>query len=113
MTDILGLIFVLVGLVTYRFGPSISPIFERIGAGGERAAKAAASIRSRASGGPSINESSSYALGEHRKPLLDLEEEGEEYEGSAGYGGRRMEGGGGGKRGKEKPVKVVETEWEM
>lgn len=121
MTDILGLIFVLVGLVVYRFGAQLAPIFARIGAGGQKAA--AASIRGR--GSINVDGSSMYALAEHRKPLLDLEEEADEGEGGdvgkeEGYRARRQGGGGGSRgggddaqRGKKKPGKVVENEWEM
>lgn len=111
MTDILGLIFVMTGLVVYRFGPELYRLFDRIGAGGERVAKAAASIRGRASGRNS-GSGSSYALGEHRKPLLDLAEEGgEDEDGGLRDMGRRDVGGR--VPGKGKPVKPVDDEWEM
>lgn len=135
VTDILGLIFVMVGLVVYRFGRQLSPIFSRIGAGGERAAKAAVSLRAgrrsnnnnNNGSGYYNNGSSSYALGEHRKPLLDLVEEGDEFlmdeddEVEERMGGSINRAGGdrrAGRRGKDSVSKaaknkVEETEWEM
>lgn len=111
VTDILGLIFVMTGLVVYRFGPALYHVFDRIEAGGERVAKAATSIRGRSSG---INDAagSAFALGEHRKPLLDLAEEGGDDEDKGLLDGRRLPGGGG-VRGKKKAPAVADDEWEM
>lgn len=108
-TDIGGLIFVMTGLVVYRFGPALNSFFGRIESSGDRVAKVAASIRGRASG-------SSYAVGDHREPLLNLAEEGEEYEVRGLHEGRRMgvRGGGQGQRKKDtKPSRPVNNEWEM
>ncbi|CBJ27236.1 conserved unknown protein [Ectocarpus siliculosus] len=107
-TDILGLIFVMTGLVLYRFGPALHHFFGRIEAGSDRVAKVASSIRGRGSGPP-------YAAGDHREPLLDLAEEGDQ--GDRGfYDRRRMEAGRGaqGRRDHTKKVpKPVDDEWEM
>lgn len=114
VTDVLGLMFVMTGLVVYRFGPALYHIFNRIEPGRGRVAKAAASIRNRTSG---INDASGsqFALGEHRKPLLDLAEEGGDGEDEGLLDGRRRpEGGGRGVRGKKKkPPAVADDEWEM
>lgn len=101
----------MIGLVVYRFGPQLYHVFDRIEAGGEHVAKAAASIRRQASS--RNNGSDSYAVGEHRKPLLDLAEEGEENEDREFRRGRRRQGGGGGRGKEKKPPKVTEDEWEM
>lgn len=95
------------GLVVYRFGPQLCHVFDRIEAGGDRVAKAAASLRA---AGRTNGSGPAYALGEHRTPLLDLAEEGEE-DGEL-YDGRRRQGRGG-SRGKGKPSKPVADEWEM
>ena len=110
VTDILGLIFVMTGLVVYRFGPALYHVFNRIEAGGERVAKAAATIRGRTSG---INDApgSAFALGEHRKPLLDLAEEGGDDEDEGLLDGRRRPRDAG-VRGKKK-TSAVSDEWEM
>lgn len=104
-TDISGLIFVMTGLVVYRFGPALNKFLGRIeAASGHRVAKVAASIRGRGSG-------SSYAVPEHREPLLDLAEEGgDDYEVRGINDGTRM-GVGKGAQGKRK--KQVDDEWEM
>lgn len=109
-TDISGLIFVMTGLVVYRFGPSLSGFFGRIESGGDRVVKAAASMRGRASG-------SSYGVAEHREPLLNLAEEGEEYEVRGLHEPRRV-GVGGGRGGQrlrkdKKKSRPVDNEWEM
>lgn len=104
-TDISGLIFVMTGLVVYRFGPALNSCFGHIeAASGHRVSKAAASIRGRASG-------SSYAVAEHREPLLDLAEEGEDYEVRGLHDGRRV-GAGKGAQGQRKK-RQVDDEWEM
>ena len=110
VTDILGLIFVMTGLVVYRFGPALYHVFNRIEAGGERVAKAAATIRGRTSG---INDApgSAFAVGEHRKPLLDLAEEGGDDEDEGLLDGRRRPRDAG-VRGKKK-TSAVSDEWEM
>lgn len=110
-TDISGLVFVMTGLVVYRFGPALSSFFGRIeAASGHRVSKVAASIRGRGSGG------SSYAVAEHREPLLDLAEEGEDYEVRGLYDGRRVDGRrvdvGRGAQGQRKK-KQADDEWEM
>lgn len=73
-------------------------------------AKAAASIRRSASNRD--NGSGSYALGEHRKPLLDLAEE-EDTEDRGFQHGRRRQGGDGGRGKEKKSPKETEDEWEM
>lgn len=113
VTDILGLIFVMTGLVVYRFGPALYHAFDRIETGGGRVAKAAASVRGRTSG---INDASgsAFALGEHRKPLLDLAEEGGDDEDEGLLDGRRQPAGGSGRgKQKQKPKAVADDEWEM
>lgn len=110
VTDILGLVFVLTGLIVYRFGSQLYPLFSRIGAGGERMVKAAASIRGRASA-RSSESSPALPLGEHRKPLLDLAERDEEDEDGDTNVRRRWQGGGG-SRGRENE-RAVDDEWEM
>lgn len=108
--------FVVTGLVVYRFGPALSDFFDHMGisVGGDRIAKVAASKIGRGSG-------SSYAVAEHREPLLDLAEEGEDYEVRELNEGRRMgagpgpaagAGAGAGAQWKSKR-KPVEDEWEM
>lgn len=104
-TDISGLIFVMTGLVVYRFGPALNSLFGRIeAASGHRVSKAAASISSRGAG-------SSYAVADHREPLLDLAEEGEDYEVRGLHDGRRMDVGKGAQGQRKK--KQVNDEWEM
>eukprot|EP00752_Nemacystus_decipiens_P011032 g9801.t1 len=104
-TDISGLIFVMTGLVVYRFGPALNSFFGRIeAASGYRVSKVAASIQGHGSG-------SSYAVAEHREPLLDLAEEGEDGEARGLHDGRRM-GAGKGAQGHRKK-KPVDDEWEM
>lgn len=109
LTDILGLVFVLSGLIVYRFGSQLYPMFGRIEAGGERMAKAAASIRGRFSA-RSSESSPMLPLAEHRKPLLDLEQDEEDEDGDVNV--RRRFQGGGGSRGKEND-RAVDDEWEM
>ncbi len=115
-TDVGGLIFVVTGLVVYRFGPALSDFFDHMGinVGGYRAAKVAASKIGRGPGSP-------YAVAEHREPLLHLAEEGEDYEVRELNEGRRMgagpgaaagAGAGAGTQWKSKK-KPVEDEWEM
>ena len=77
---------------------------------GDCVAKAAATIRGRTSG---INDApgSAFALGEHRKPLLDLAEEGGDDEDEGLLDGRRRPRDAG-VRGKKK-TSAVSDEWEM
>lgn len=118
-TDILGLVFVLVGLLVYRFGHQLNPVVARVWCCEGRAANA---IDARGWKGPINGSSASYALGEHRKPLLDLAEEDEEDGGGVGSGSgefnevqRRRGRGSGRRQEKAAPVhpKFVHTEWEM
>lgn len=128
VTDILGLLFVLTGLLVYRFGPEFVMCFASIGASGSRVAKTTAVMQGRTGGRGSLNDDDTalYALGEHRKPLLDLAEEGDEFlvedsgrDRTAFGDGRRDRGRGGREAGatrgivKKPAKKVVETEWEM
>lgn len=101
------------GLVVYRFGPALNGFFGQVGSSGDRVAKVAASIRGRTSG-------SSYAVGEHREPLLNLAEEGEDYEVRGLHEPRRVGGGGGGGGGRQgqrkkdnKKSRPLDNEWEM
>lgn len=109
-TDISGLVFVMTGLVVYRFGPALTGFFGRIESSRDRVVKVASSIRGRAS-------DSSYAVGEHREPLLDLAEDGEEYEVRGLHEPRRVGVGGGaggyGQRKNGKKSRPVDNEWEM
>lgn len=111
VTDILGLIFVMTGLVVYRFGPQLRRLFVKIEAGGGQVAKAAASMRGHAMGRDN-GSGSTYALGEHRKPLLDLAEEGEEDADSNLHNQDRRKGGTDSRR-QRKSSKPVDDEWEM
>lgn len=136
MTDISGLVFVLSGLVVYRFGSQIALIFGGVGLNSKMATKAAGLFKGRSGGGGGGGDgtsrgrdSPSVALGEHRRPLLDLTEEGDEFipedvsadgavHDNLPKGRGKDEGHGqklGGVRSKDKkPTKqVVDTEWEM
>lgn len=111
-TDISGLIFVMTGLVVYRFGPALNSFFGRIEAAtGHRVSKAAASVRGHRGG----SASSSYAVAEHREPLLDLAEEegGEDYEVRGPHDGRRVGAAKGAPQGPRKKKKPADEEWEM
>ena len=121
VTDILGLIFVLTGLIVYRFGPQLYNTFGHVfsfDAGAARTRLTAASVRGRAfargeGSGPS---GSALPLGEHRKPLLDLVDEEEDdvddglYDRSGDDQGRHEVGRA---QSKDKPPRAIEDEWEM
>ena len=101
------------GLVVYRFGPALSNFFGLMGVhvSGDRGGKVATSKRGRGSG-------SSYAVAEHREPLLDLAEEGEDFEVREMMNdGRRMSVGAGSRLGagiqRQSKKKPVNDEWEM
>ncbi|CAM9327453.1 unnamed protein product [Scytosiphon promiscuus] len=110
VTDILGLVFVMTGLIVYRFGPSLNNLVGRVEAtGGDRFAKVASRFRT---SGPS----SSYPAGDHREPLLDLAEDGDDDENRGFYAGRRVgvaEGGGAQGKGSMAKRQPVDEEWEM
>ena len=107
-TDIGGLIFVVTGLVVYRFGPALSNFFGLMGVhvGGDRGGKVATSKRGRGS-------RSSYAVAEHREPLLDLAEEGEDFEVEDLNNGLRTGAGAGAGTQRQSKKKPVNDEWEM
>lgn len=111
ITDILGLVFVMTGLIVYRFGPSLNSLVGRVEAtgGGDRFAKVASRFRTSGS-------TPSYAAGDHREPLLDLAEDGDDDEDRGFYAGRRVgvaegrDARGKGGMAKRQPV---DDEWEM
>ena len=106
-TDISGLIFVMTGLVVYRFGPALNKFFGRIeAASGHPVSKVAATIRGRGSG-------SSYAVPEHREPLLDLAEEGGDAYAVRGLPDERRNGASKGARQGERKKRPTNDEWEM